>query len=244
MGRREWDRSLRPGCARCQPVAFSPDEGYLAFRQGGTVSLLDLTDARVRPLLGHSDIIASLSFHPNGQILATGGINEDQTVQLWDLNAGQLVTKFEGDPGYPMQDITFSPDGRTLAGGGMNGVILRDVETGETRRLKGHAEAVLSVTFSPDGNLLISGDQRDEIRGWSVETGELLETIEGRGYSMALSPDGRLLAFKETLDDIVLWEVHAGREVHRWPASQPIAFSPGGQLLALGSPDASSLCGG
>ena len=58
-----------------------------------------------------------------------------------------------------VEDVAFSPDGKTLAMASREGnVQLWDVATGKLlETLKGHSSAVLAVAFSPDGRTLASG---------------------------------------------------------------------------------------
>jgi WD40 repeat protein/Leucine-rich repeat (LRR) protein len=265
-------------------LAFDPAGRFLAAGDwSGLIHLWPTTGGQGVILDGHAGPVGSLAFSSDGAILASGGINEDQTTRLWDVRMGRLLDTLTGDPGYPMHDVTFSPDGSMLAAGGLNGVILREMATGQTRRLAGHSQPVLSLAFSPDGTRLasgsfdervilwdvpsgrilhtlpghsmgaaglafgpgggwlVSGDQENKIRGWNVASGDLLQTVEGRGQDLALSPDTlsgtgeALLAFKPTIDDVALWDVAAGREVFRQAGERPLAFSPDGSLLAVGS---------
>lgn len=70
-----------------------------------------------------------------------------------------------------------------------------------------------------------------------MESGQLLQTIAGRGQDLALSPDAGLLAYKPTIDTIALWDTAGGREVFRHAGERPLAFSPDGWLLVVGEPD-------
>ena len=101
--------------------------------------------------------VSSVSFSPDGQILASGG-HYDPTIRLWDVATGDTIRRLSGHTGSVLS-VSFSPDGQILASGGHDNTIrLWDVATGDTiRTLSGHPGWVLSVSFSPDGQILASG---------------------------------------------------------------------------------------
>lgn len=95
-----------------------------------------------------------LAVAADGATLATS--DERGTITLWDTRTWQSRT-IPGE-GNEVRGLAFSPDGRTLAGAGMDHKVhLWHPEAGiEMLTLEGHQGQVNGVAFAPDGRLLVS----------------------------------------------------------------------------------------
>jgi len=85
-------------------------------------------------------------------------------------------------------------DGRRAVSGSLNTLRVWDLETGDSRVLQGHTEAVRSVAITPDGRRAVSGSKDRTLRVWDLETGHsrvLEEKHAGSVYALAMTPDGR-----------------------------------------------------
>ncbi len=138
-----------------------------------------------------SRAINSIDFHPNGQIIVSGG--DDGTIRLWNLRGEQLET-FRGHNGFVIS-VAFSPDGETIASGGSD----FSVRLWETRgNLVGkpftdHNGQVNSVAFSSDGEKIVSGGQDGIIYLRNLKennTRQLLPKHNSEVTSLAFSLDG------------------------------------------------------
>ncbi|HEY1377145.1 MAG TPA: protein kinase [Gemmataceae bacterium] len=123
-----------------------------------------------------------------------------------------------------VQSLAFSPDGRRLAGGGMDGTVwMWAPATGrETARLDGHHVPVFSVAFSPDGARLATtgytNHQNGELFLWDVAAGTRTATVRDYNLSqvVAYSPDGRQLALGCQAGTVLL-ETDTGRLIRTLP---------------------------
>ena len=199
----------RLGKGRINEIAYSPDGAHLAVASGIGIWLYDArTGEELNLLSGHTSGVSSVSFSPDGSMLASG--SSDATVRLWSVGTGSVVRTLEGHTSG-VSSVGFSPDGSTLASGSYDATVrLWSVGTGRVvRTLEGHTGWVLSVSFSPDGSTLASGSH-DAVRLWSVGTGRHLRTLEGHtGWvlSVSFSSDGSTLASGSWDGTVLLWEL-------------------------------------
>ncbi|MDE0401755.1 MAG: T9SS type A sorting domain-containing protein, partial [Candidatus Poribacteria bacterium] len=91
----------------------------------GTVKLWDVgTRENIATLEGHTDLVASVSFSPDGSILASGAF--DGMVKLWDVGTRENIATLEGHTDL-MLSVSFSPDGSMLAFGAFDVIGAFDV---------------------------------------------------------------------------------------------------------------------
>ena len=228
--RSEWDTHI---------MGFSSGSGTPTFGDLHPVFLEDVTTGKLRDSISGGSTFDNVSSGTGGNTVAT---IRDTSVGLWDVTTGTLRATFR-EPQGPLvpglnglvpawhrrcNDVSFSPDGSTLATGSgvftpeividggftitsgqghkdKNGAVrLWDATTGQLKfTLKEDITDVNSVRFSSDGQLLASGGQDGWIHVWDVATRSLLNTFRNH------SDEGPVDVYS-------------------------VSFSPNGQILAAG----------
>ncbi len=224
-------------------LAMTPDgKTVITGSEVGAIRLWDVARARLRSTLqGPAKGIHSLAVAPDGMTLAASG-RTDEAVVLWDLAAGRVRTTVWNRSKGSVSSLAFSPDGRTLAGGGWTTVTLWDLATGEEQTtLRGHTSWVYGLTFSPDGQTLASGSWDKTVRRWDPAQGlERIHLGQQRWAisTVAYSPDGGFLVSAD-YKNIVLFDARSNREVASIPAPHwisTLAYAPDGATFATGGP--------
>ena len=78
-----------------------------------------LTYSLVR-LVGHSSIVHTVAFSPNGLYLASG--SDDRTIAIWEVKSGDHIKTLKGHS-QPVITVVYSPNGEYLASGSVDNTI-------------------------------------------------------------------------------------------------------------------------
>ena len=186
--------------------------------------------------------IKDMAFSPDSNTLAICSYGGE--LHLYDVASMTRKAEFTRHI-RSISSIAFSPDGETLASGGLAELHLWDVATGAQKlSINGHSSQVNGLAFAPDYQTIAAGN-RYEICLWDTLTGTHKaifyenETLEGVGR-LAFSPDGKTLACEHGRS-IRLWNVADGThqaKLKGYVGSSAgygiasIAYSPDGVYLA------------
>ncbi|MCP4699936.1 MAG: PEGA domain-containing protein [Gammaproteobacteria bacterium] len=234
-------------------IDFSFNEKYFAFISGPNeelISILSLANKEIVQLKGHSEVVVSVAFSPDGQFLASGS---DDTVKIWKSTSGQF-TEYQTLTENPSSvwSVAFSLDGQFLTSGGYDGTVkIWKSTSGQftvRQTLTGHSNQVTSVVFSPDGQFLVSGSHDGTVKTWKSTSGQFTEhqILTGHSdlvWSVTFSPDGQFLASGSDDNTVKIWKLTDGKFIERQTLTghsnnvYSVSFSPDGQFLASGSAD-------
>jgi WD40 repeat protein/serine/threonine protein kinase len=200
--------------------AYSPDGKRLASE--AALKVLKVWDAESgRELLVKEleNVIAAVAFSPDGKRLAVApvaGATEGNYVRILNAGTGELVKNCPSDLSACYK-LTFSPDGKQLAGAGQGPVQIWNVESGQlVRTFRGHPEGATDIAFSPDGTRLASAGTDSTIKVWET-TGrrDTISIAEGKTpfWETILSPDGRIAATGLGQETFQLWSATTGERL-------------------------------
>lgn len=205
--------SITLSCCRLRGLSLILTTVALVAGRGAARSGREPPAVPAQILRGHTDIIWSLAWSPDGTRIASGG--DDRAVRIWQVASGKQVRKLEHRARVDV--VAWSPDGRWLATGGDEQTIsLWDMERDGSRPariLPGHRGSIDSLAWSPDGKRLASGAWDDTVRIWELGSGRVEFTLRGHSNpvdAVSWSPDGKQLASGSDDDTIRIWNTTTG----------------------------------
>ncbi|MEG3861527.1 nSTAND1 domain-containing NTPase [Microcoleus sp. herbarium12] len=176
--------------------------------------------------LDHSNPVISVSFSPDGKTIATATAADDKAiakktaveitgekrVYLWEFNGTSAKIVKTLDHGDRVRDVSFSPDGKTLAAAGADKKVYLWAVGGKAANLTeklDHSDTVESVSFSPDGKLIAAASAGNTVKLWNFDGKQALlsKTLESsdRVLSVTFSSDSKTLAFASRDRTVILW---------------------------------------
>jgi len=215
------------------------------------------TITRLATYRGHSKEVYTVSWSPDGKLIATG--SGDETVQVWDVARGKNVLSYCGHchkigKGL-IQAVMWSPDGKYIVSGSWDKTVrIWDASTGHTiSTYRSYYEVVEAVAWSPDGKYIASGNRNGIAHVWDVTSGKKVRNFLGHCVkdanldvvAVAWSPDGKRVASASWDRTVKVWNAikNSGKKndylIYRGHTAEvnTLAWSPDGTRIASGGRD-------
>ena len=154
-------------------ISWSPDDQRIVSCDQDVPGIVKVYDVRSGKLVyacyGHSEVVHTVSWSPDGQFLASG--SGDQTARLWSASNGGLVRIYRGHCADVLS-LAWSPDSKQLASASTDDTVqIWDVATANRLFTYGAAsrscgtiyKLAEAVAWSPDGMRIASAEDSSSV---------------------------------------------------------------------------------
>ncbi len=245
-------------------ILYSRDGKYLITGQSskpgqnqGVLAIYETERGKLkRKITDYRQPVTALAANFDGSILAVGV--GDGLVQLWQYpalvdNLNQPAYWSQQDPAGATDALAFSPDNRTLARVGTDGIKLYNLVLPGSAFQAGSPRQTIAASlpsrfhcavFSKDNKTLFAGGDDGILTMFDMETGQVARKLKGHLGAikgLALHPNGSQLASASSDNTVRLWDFDivlqardfVGHEGAVWTS----AFSPDGRRIVSAGAD-------
>lgn len=220
---------------------------------------------------GHNATLWSVRWSPDGNMISATYF--DNTTVIFHASNGTVLRKIGSHPQptgtrcdgeqdcaivahLPTRTSAWSPDGRYLATGGDNRLIIiyDTIDWSVASVFSGHTGSVLTIEWSPGGTMIASGSGTDKvamhnmpeniIKIWDFYEGKQIAELEGHQdgvMNLKWSPDGTRIASASDDKTIMLWSTDDWNRTMTLTGHTlgvlDVAWSPDSTMLVSGSRD-------
>jgi WD40 repeat protein len=221
-------------------LTFSPDGNFLAFSlcnnyrdveaikcEGEKISVWDIDNNIIIDFEdsenNHNNIIKSLAFSPDGEIIASGG--NDGRINLWDANTHKrLSNPLVGHLDW-IYSLSFIDDDTLASGSTDNTIIIWDVSDVSNVILSetwtGHTGWVNSIAVSINKKTLAAASEDGSISLWNLDeiysSENIVSSHDGLVSSLAISPDQKLMISGGFDGSLAIWDTEFYRKIKEVP---------------------------
>jgi WD40 repeat protein len=193
-------------------------------------------------LKGHTGEVTSLSWSPDGTLLATASM--DHTVRLWQANTGRSILRYKGHTNGVFA-VAWSSDGAQIASGGKDATVQlwksQGIPTYQTPPL---GNTVSALSWGNADRQLFAGTLGHGLYNIQFATNQAVALNEQSIiHAVATSPDGRYIALGTGSGYVAILELQTAglrrvysRRLHN-SAVLSLAWSPNSMMLASGGAD-------
>ena len=221
----------------------------IASKQGATIHILredsSLDDAVRLPPAGTSTIYETISWSPDGTLIASGPswapVETAGRMTIWDVSRQEIAR-----PPFVAAGILWKPVGHEV-----DALLMRD-ESGDVRLVDAESKdvrATFDAMAAESRHLQISRDQKHlmcraadhSVRVWNLHTGHLLRTFQQHKEAVwvsELSPAGDRGVSHELFGHPIIWSTQPEhRRTYSLPVVHDLDWHPDSNLLAMACDD-------
>jgi WD40 repeat protein len=195
------------------PPSYSRDGSKVATVSNDAIVIVYTRSRKmVSTLNGHSALVTSVSWNPDGKLIVSG--SRDAALKIWEVATGQALNTIEGHCG-PVYTVSWSTDGSVVASGTSDKTVKIWSATSFLllNTLEGHRECVTSMHWNHDSSKLVTGSRDKTLKVWVDVKGGSAGVFQGHSdyvASVSWNPEGSRIASSSCDGKIKVWDSVTG----------------------------------